>query len=139
MPIIETASTSPCIANIWGAFCPYFSIEFKATTDDKRVVENQVAAAGSASLYNRYRLKLGAHRQPTYEQLKLVRHFGVTVEKENWTMWLFEPKIANETWDGCRIRYLNSGTCSTQQGVRKLLSRINEVHRWGLCEYALGM
>jgi hypothetical protein len=122
----------------FGAFCPYFSIEFKATTDDTRIVENQVAVAGSISLFNRYLLKLDAYPQPTPEQLKPVRHYGLTMEKEKWTVWLFEPKIADDGWAGCKTRKLDRGTCMTEQGVRRLLSWINEIHRWGLCEYALG-
>ena len=121
-----------------GTFCPYFSIEFKATTDNTRTVVNQVTAAGSVSLFNRYQLKLDAHSQPTLEQLKSVLHFGLTMEKETWTVWLFEPKIANEAWAGCKIQNLDGGTCKTEQGVRRLLSWINEIHRWGLCKYALG-
>ncbi|KIX02049.1 uncharacterized protein Z518_07988 [Rhinocladiella mackenziei CBS 650.93] len=119
-------------------FCPYFSIEFKATTDDTRTVENQVAAAGLISLFNRYHLKLDANPHPTPEQWKLVRHYGLTMEKENWTVWLFEPKIANEAWAGCKIQKLDDGTCKAGSEVRGLLSWINEIHRWGLCEYAPG-
>jgi len=122
----------------FGAFCPYISIEFKATTDDTRVVENQVAAAGSISLFNRCLLKLDAYPHPTPEQLNLVRHYGLTMEKDKWTAWLFEPKIADDSWAGCKTRKLDGGTCLTEQGVRRLLSWINEIHRWGLCEYALG-
>jgi hypothetical protein len=121
-----------------GAFCPYFSIEFKSTTGDQRIVENQVAAAGLISLYNRYQLKLDAHPQPTPEQLKMVRHYGLTMENANWTVWLFEPKIANEAWVGCRMRKLDCGTCMAEKEVDGLLSWINEIHRWGLCEYVLG-
>lgn len=121
-----------------GAFCPYYSIEFKATTDDTRIVENQVAAAGSISLFNRYQLKIDAHPEPTPEQLRHVRHYGLTMEKEDWIVWLFEPKMAGAAWAGCTVRNLDSGTCSTEKGVHKLLSWINEIHRWGLCEYALG-
>ena len=121
-----------------GAFCPYYSIEFKATTDDTRIIVNQVAAAGSISLFSRYQLKLDAHPQPTPEQLKHVCHYGLTMEKESWTVWLFEPKMTDGTWAGCTVRNLDGGTCKTEQGVRRLLSWINEIHRWGLCEYALG-
>jgi hypothetical protein len=79
-----------------GSFCPYFSIEFEATTDNKRTVVNQVAAAGSVSLFNRYHLKLDAYPDPTREQLGQLRHYGLTMENENWTVWLFELKIANK-------------------------------------------
>jgi len=41
-----------------GTFCPYFSIEFKVTIDDTRIVVNQVAGGGSISLFNGYQLKL---------------------------------------------------------------------------------
>lgn len=121
-----------------GSFCPYFSIEFKATTDDKRTVVNQVAAAGSVSLFNRYHLKLDSYPDPTREQLGQLRHYGLTTENENWTVWLFELKIANKAWAGCKVRNLDSGTCKTEEEVRELLSWINEIHRLGLCEYALG-
>jgi len=122
----------------WRTFCPYFSIEFKATTDDRRVVRNQVAAAGLISLFNRYRLKVDAYLQPAPDQLNLVRHYGLTMEKELWAVWLFEPKTANGAWAGCTIRVLGTGTCLDEGGVVKLLQWINEIHRWGLCEYALG-
>jgi len=128
----------------FGTFCLYFSIEFGATTDDtrvedeKRVVENRLAAAGAVSLFNRCQLKLDAYPHPTPEQLKLVRHYGLTMEKEDWALWRFEPKIANDAWAGCTMRYLLGHTCRAKGGIRILLSWINEIHRWGLCEYALG-
>jgi len=122
----------------FGGFCPYFSIEFKARTDDTRIVINRIAAAGSISLFNRYRLKIDAYPHPTSEQWKLVRHYGLTMEKENWTVWLFELKTVDQAWAGCNIRRLGAGACQTEQGIRRLLSWINEIHRWGLCEYALG-
>ncbi|KIX05368.1 uncharacterized protein Z518_06240 [Rhinocladiella mackenziei CBS 650.93] len=122
----------------WGTFCPYLSIEFEATTDDRRVVRNQMAAAGLISLFNRYQLKLDAALQPTPEQLRLVRHYGLTMEKAVWTVWVFEPKIADGAWAGCTIRLLESGTCLDEGDIVGLLQWINEIHRWGLCEYALG-
>jgi hypothetical protein len=121
----------------YGAFCPYLSVEFKPGTDDGRVVVNQVAAAGSASLYNRYRLKLRVSPRPS-QQMELVRHFGLTMEKENWVVWQFDPKIFDEAWAGCTMRNIGVGTCRTEEGVRDLLQWINEIHRWGLCEYAQG-
>src|SRR5947207_667490 len=60
-----------------GTFCSYFSIGFKATTDSTRAVVNQVAVAGSVSLFNGYQLKLDAHSLPTPERLKSVLHFGL--------------------------------------------------------------
>ncbi|KIX02676.1 uncharacterized protein Z518_08618 [Rhinocladiella mackenziei CBS 650.93] len=123
----------------FGAFCPYFSIEFKAITGDQRVAANQVFAAGLISLFNRYRLKVDAFRHPTLEQLKLVRHYGSTMVKDTWTVWLFEPKITDGgAWAGCTIRMLDNGRCRDELGVMSLLQWINEIHRWGLCEYALG-
>ncbi|KIX07151.1 uncharacterized protein Z518_05128 [Rhinocladiella mackenziei CBS 650.93] len=41
-------------------------------------------------------------------------------------------------WAGYTIRILDSGKCRDEQGVTELLQWINEIHRWGLCEYALG-
>ena len=122
----------------WGTFCPYFSIEFKATTVGRRVVGNQVVAAGLISLFNRYQLKLDAYPQVVPEQFKLVRHYGLTMEKEVWAVWFFEPKIVNGAWAGCIIRAIDAGTCLAEGGVVGLLQWINEIHRWGLCEYALG-
>ncbi|KIX09419.1 uncharacterized protein Z518_00499 [Rhinocladiella mackenziei CBS 650.93] len=122
-----------------GTFCPYFSIEFKATTYDRKVADNQVVVDGLASLFNRYQLKVLAFPHPSPEQLKLVRHYGLTMEKNRWTVWLFEPKTTKKaTWAGCTVRILDTGTCGTNRGVVALLEWINEIHRWGLCEYALG-
>jgi hypothetical protein len=122
-----------------GTFCPYFSIEFKAKVESTRIVVNQVVAAGSVSLFNRYQLKLYAYPDNP-KQFELVRHFGLTMEKERWTVWHFTPKTVDGAWDwaGCKVIPLKSGTCGTEQGVRSLISWINEIHRWGLCEYALG-
>jgi hypothetical protein len=121
----------------FGTFCPYFSIEFKAHDTHKRVVVNQVATASSISLFNRYQLKRRAYPDYDPEHFKLVRHFGLTMEKEDWVVWYFEPKIADGAWTTCKAMFLDSGTCRSEQGVRWLLPWINEVHRWGLCEYAL--
>jgi len=120
-----------------GTFCPYFSVEFKARVDDTRVVENQVLAAGLISLFNRYQLKLQAHPHPTTDQLKPVRHYGMTMEKEFWKVWLFEPKTADGAWAGCTVRVLDSGNCLEQGGTLPFLQWINEIHRWGLSQYAL--
>ncbi|KIX06675.1 uncharacterized protein Z518_04651 [Rhinocladiella mackenziei CBS 650.93] len=122
-----------------GTFCPYFSIEFKATTCDRQVADNQVLVDGLASLFNRYQLKVDAFPHPAPEQFKLVRHYGLTMEKDSWTVWLFQPKIVKKTtWAGCRVRILGTGSCETNREVLALLEWINEIHRWGLCEYALG-
>jgi len=120
-----------------GTFCPYFSIEFKSTIDDTRTVQNQVAAAGSISLFNRYHLKLYANPLPTSEQWKLVCHYGLTMEKANWAVWLFELKLVNGAWAGCKMRRLDAGSCTDEHEVLGLISWINEIHRWGLCTYAL--
>jgi hypothetical protein len=120
-----------------GAFCPYFTIEFKSTLDESRTVQNQVAAAGAVALFNRYGLKLKVYPQPTPEQLTGVRHYGVTMDKDSWAVWLFTPKIADGAWSGCQMQYLDDGDCKSKSGVYRLLSWINEIHRWGLCEYAL--
>ncbi|KIX01438.1 uncharacterized protein Z518_09164 [Rhinocladiella mackenziei CBS 650.93] len=83
-----------------GTFCPYFSIEFKATTDDMRTMVNQLAAVGLISLFNRYHLKLKAHPpRLALEQLEHVRH-GLTMERQNWMVDLFESKIASGAWAG---------------------------------------
>ncbi|KIX09701.1 uncharacterized protein Z518_00782 [Rhinocladiella mackenziei CBS 650.93] len=122
-----------------GTFCPYFSIEFKATTGDRQVADNQIAVDGLVSLFNRYRLKVLAFPHSTQKQFKLVRHYGLTMEKDHWTVWLFQPKTAKKaTWAGCTVRILHTGSCETEEEVVTLLEWINEIHRWGLCEYALG-
>ena len=96
-----------------GTFCPYFSIEFKANLESTRIVVNQVVAAGPVSLFNRYQLKLHAYPHPNQEQFELVRHFGLTMEKEKWIVWHFVPKTVvevqgravaenmKEMWCGC--------------------------------------
>ena len=120
-----------------GTFGPYFSIEFKAKLESTPIVVNQVVAAGSVSLFNRYQLKLHAYPHPNQEQFELVRHFGLTMEKEKWIVWHFVLKTVHGAWTGCKAIYLDGGNCRTEQGVRRLLQWINEIHRWGLCEYAL--
>lgn len=121
-----------------GAFLSLFSIEFAAKLESTQIVVNRVVAAGSASLFNRYQLKLYAYPHPNPEQFELVRHFGLTMEKDEWILWLFAPKIVDGAWTGCKVIHLDGGTCRTEQGVRRLLPWINEIHRWGLYEYALG-
>jgi len=123
--------------NDMGTFCPYLSIEFKAKLDDTRTVQNQVAAAGSISLYNRYLLKRHANVHPTEEQWKSVRHYGLTIEKANWTVWHIEPKLTDDIWCGCKVQRLADGTCLKEADTLMLISWINEIHRWGLCQYAL--
>lgn len=60
-----------------GTFYPYFSIEFKAKLESTPIVVNQVVAAGSVSLFNRYQLKLHAYPHPNQEQFELVRSFRI--------------------------------------------------------------
>jgi hypothetical protein len=122
-----------------GLLCPYLTVEFKkdASTMDKAI--DQVATAGSLTLYNRYFLrkqhldKIGEGY--TEKKWRDVRHYGLTFEGSKFKIWCIEPTIdyADGTWHGCRMEKLSAGDCTADEAaIENLINWINEVHAWGL-------
>ena len=118
--------------------CPYLTIEFEKDDARKDAAENQVAAAGSMALYNLFRLKQECNKRArttwTKEQLKNIKHYGVTMNGASYHIWCLEPKVTPSfEWLGINMTRVCQGHCASQsRDVENLLDWINEIHCWGL-------
>lgn len=119
---------------------PYMTIEFKKDDFDDVVAENQVAAASSVALYNRFRLKEKALRvsgmEWTLQKLNLIQHYCITMKGSTYAIWLGTPTVTREfRWDGCKLNHIFKGDLTTIEGVRDLVDWVNEIHCWALTVY----
>ena len=118
--------------------CPYLTIEFKKDDALKYAAENQVATAGSMALYNRFCLKQECNKRArttwTKEQLKNIKHYGVTMNGASYHIWCLEPKVTPSfEWVGINMTRVCQGHCASEsKDVENLLDWINEIHCWGL-------
>ena len=119
---------------------PYMTIEFKKDDSDDFVAENQVAAASSVAMYNRFRLKEKALRvsgmQWTSQKLHSIQHYCITMKGSTFAIWLGTPIVTeNFRWDGCRLNRIFKGDLINAEGVRDLVDWVNEIHCWALTVY----
>ena len=118
--------------------CPYLSIEFKKDDTSVGHARNQVAAAASIALYNRWRVraaKVAAARQRWSERYTTaLRHYGLTFTGDQFEVWCVSATVdaASGEWKGCMMRRLWQDAFDTAGGVRMFVSWSNEIHRWGL-------
>ena len=119
---------------------PYMTIEFKKDDFDDVVAENQVAAASSVALYNRFRLKDKALRvsgmEWTAQKLNFIQHYCITMKGSTYAVWLGTPIVKQEfRWDGCKLNRIFKGDLTIAEGVRDLVDWVNEIHSWALTVY----
>ncbi|KAI1130545.1 hypothetical protein F5Y10DRAFT_263057 [Nemania abortiva] len=114
--------------------CPYFTIEFTKDGQSENVALNQVAAAGSLALFNRWRLYSDARKaDPTLaEDISNIRHYTLTFVGSLFVFWVLQPTIRDGQWNGCTMTRLVRANCIDEYGVRTLIDWIHEVHLWGL-------
>ena len=124
--------------------CPYFTIEFKRDGEVEDNAINQVAAAGSIALYNRFRLYRRASREYYKDQQnhkgfnptpwQQLRHYGLTFIGSAFEVWVLKPMSSeNHTWAGCTMESLKVGDCSqSKYDTEELMRWTNEIHLWGL-------
>jgi hypothetical protein len=120
--------------------CPYFTVEFKKDGLEQTVAENQVAAAGTLALYNRYRLKamrVSLRDKPQWgpNDLRDLEHYGLTFIGSQYTVWQLLPTLEDGQWKGCTMRRIFQSRCNFKEGVRPLIHWLNEIHFWGLRKY----
>ena len=107
---------------------PYLIIEFKKddVASDSDVAENQVAAAASMALYNRFNLRKArieqAKRSNDRSTLDLsnMKVYGITFRASWYTIWCITPKVTTDTsqWAGCQMTSVYEGTCVAEIDVR---------------------
>ncbi|KAI0100044.1 hypothetical protein GGR51DRAFT_533652 [Nemania sp. FL0031] len=118
--------------------CPYFTIEFKRDGQSKNVAENQVAAAGSLALYNRWRLytdERKANKILAAEDISNIRHYTLTFVGPAFCVWVLQPTIRDGQWNGCTMTSLLAADCIDEYAVEALIDWVNEIHRWGLSKH----
>lgn len=120
--------------------CPYFTVEFKRDGQPENVAINQVAAAGSLALYNRWRLHSEARiAKPTLpDDTPNIRHYALTFVGSIFVFWVLQPTIHDGQWNGCTMTSLIKADCADVYDIEELVDWINEVHRWGLSEHGPG-
>lgn len=117
--------------------CPYLTIEFKKDDSSDLVARGQVAAAAALALYNRFRLRdeglQSSRKQWNSERVKVLRHYGITLQASAYIIWVVEPNLTSKfAWNGCTMSWLFGDNCKRPFGVRQLINWINEIHCWGL-------
>jgi len=124
--------------------CPYFTIEFKKQGQSIEQATWQACAATSISLYNRFLLKckalaFGAEAWSDFDRAQ-IRHYILTFVGSDYDIWVLRARFSDDSnnWDGCSMVNICQSTCRSKAGVRRLESWINEIHRWGLSEHAVG-
>lgn len=123
---------------------PYLTIEFKRDLDAEVVVKNQVAAAASLALYNRFRLRerrLSVMEKPwTKEDLIMdIKHYGLTMQGPQYEIWCITPTLSEgNNWAGCEMKVIGYGHCNESYDVREFIDWINEIHYWGLTVHGPG-
>lgn len=119
---------------------PYFTIEFKEDDQGSEVARNQLAGASAPALYNRFCLRQKRFQAEnwTTRRTRVLRHYGLTMEGEEFTVWCTRPTLTDDfTWAGCEMERIEYGKCSRDEDVRELIHWINEIHCWGLTKHAL--
>ena len=117
---------------------PYLTIDFKRDLDAEVVVKNQVAAASSLALYNRFRLREQrlelTQKTWTKEDLIMdIRHYGLTMQGSQYEVWCITPTLSDiNRWVGCEMKLIGYGHCDDRYDVRGFINWINEIHYWGL-------
>ena len=118
-------------------FCPYLTIEFKKDDSVGVAAENQVAAAGSIALYNRFCLKqsflkvTGTINSQTHQ--KNIKHYGITMKGALFLIWCLTPVVDHSfQWAGCNMTRISLGYCTEKDDLRTLFTWINEIHYWGV-------
>ncbi|KAM0798185.1 hypothetical protein BDR22DRAFT_823535 [Usnea florida] len=120
----------------------YTTIGFKKDLESLDEAENQVAAAGSRVLYNRFLLKVRcmkkARRTLKQTDFKHIRHYGATMTGAKFRIWCIQPLVSEDfQWKGCDMISLSSGNCAEREyDVKMLMDWINEIHCWGLTVFA---
>ena len=120
----------------------YTTIGFKQDVGSLDEAENQVAAAGSRALYDRFLLKVRcmkkAGRTLKQTDFKHIRHYGATTTGAEFRIWCIQPLVSEDLqWKGCDMISLSSGNCAEREyDVKMLLDWINEIHCWGLTVFA---
>ena len=118
--------------------CPYLFIEFKKDDKDPSSAENQVAAAASLALYNRFNLRIARTEQAgkSLDQINIenIRVYGITFQGASFVVWCIQPKLRETAceWAGCTMTRVHYGDCDDRNDVKELTDWINEIHRWGL-------
>jgi len=123
--------------------CPYFTIEFKKHGQSIQQATLQACAAASIALYNRYLLKRRALAVSSEEWTDVdraqMKHYIMTFVGTDYDILVLRARFKDSnTWDGCSLMSICDSTGTTQVGVRRLESWINEIHRWGLSVHAAG-
>lgn len=108
---------------------PYFFIEFKKDDKDSQCAENQIAAAASMALHNRFNLRIRRMEksQKPFHTLNVsnLRVYAITFRASEYTVWCVKPKFDTDTfrWAGCDMTRIWEGTCTVAVGVRSKFPR----------------
>ena len=123
---------------------PYLTIEFKRDLEAEVVVKNQVAAASSLALYNRFRLReqrleLTKDTWTKEDLIMDIKHYGLTMQGSQYGIWCITPTVSEvDRWAGCEMKLVGYGHCGNPHDVRGFINWINEIHYWGLTVHGPG-
>lgn len=148
-PEINGKLTSLASVRFRRSLCPYLTIEVKRDNKQNSKGRQQIAAAASTALYNRWRLKesyLRASGMPlSRERFSEVRHYGLLLAGVRYEIWCLRPHNIADTscystnsWTGCNMQKIHSGDLDTNAGIMDYINWINEIHCWGNTRHSVG-
>lgn len=126
---------------------PYLSVAFEQDPWDSSAVQkavNRMASAATISQFNRYHLRERMKKETEIGGVKwstaddaAIRHYGMIICGHKWEVYLATPRVApHGEWMGTDIKKVDRGNLDLVEGVKECVNWINEIHLWGLGEYA---
>lgn len=124
------------------SLCPYLTVEVKRDNKGSSKGRQQIAAAASTALYNRWTLRARSLRMAgtplSRERFSDVRHYGLLLAGVKYEVWCMRPhnqigvsRYSTSAWSGCSMRRVHSGDLDTKTGITDYINWINEIHCWG--------
>jgi len=128
------------------AIAPFFTIEFKKKHKDEKEAVDQMAAAVTLNVYNRYLQRL--RRLQVWgapfaaEQFADLDYFGCTYCGESVQIFRARPRLSFETpsngdsiWQGCEIATIHRFRTNENGQIMLFASWINEIINYGIGKY----
>jgi len=117
----------------------YITVNFQKNAHKRIQSEIQVLASATTFLRTIYESWYKANSRgsiPPY-----IKHYGLTFVGENyWAIFEAVPKVDSQgRWPGCTLVQIGHGGYDTYDDYLRLIRKINQIHRWGLIDFANGV
>jgi hypothetical protein len=117
------------------------TINLQRNTQKRKQSEAQVFASATTFLHTIYESWHKANSKFSALIPPYIKHYGLTFVGENyWAIFETVPDVDSQgNWLGCTTRQIGHGGYDTYEDYFRLVRRINQIHWWGLKEFAEGI